>query len=99
MSPCNPTAAIELAVTDELTGLPNRRGFAALAENGLAHCRRNGSASCLLYIDLDGFKAINDAGGHGAGDSVLHGFARCLQPGIRETDVCGRRAAPVQHHQ
>lgn len=82
--------ASELAVTDDLTGLPNRRGFAALAENGLAHCRRHAIASCLLYIDLDNFKAINDARGHTAGDSVLQEFARCLQQSIRETDVCGR---------
>lgn len=82
--------ASELAVTDDLTGLPNRRGFAALAENGLAHCRRNAIASCLLYIDLDDFKAINDSHGHAAGDSVLQQFGRCLQQSIRDTDVSGR---------
>lgn len=82
--------ASELAVTDELTGLSNRRGFAALAGKALALGRRNAMASCLLYIDLDGFKAINDERGHAAGDAVLSAFGLCLQQCIRETDICGR---------
>ncbi len=80
----------ELAITDALTGLPNRRGFLALAENGLAFCRRSAMAACLLYIDLDNFKAINDSAGHATGDSVLQAIAHCLQQCIRATDVCGR---------
>lgn len=82
--------AVELAITDELTGLSNRRGFLALAGQSLRICRRERLPAALIYFDLDGFKAINDADGHAAGDAVLRCFAGHLQSEMRASDPCGR---------
>lgn len=82
--------ASEIAVTDELTGLPNRRGFVALAQHALEICERNGLPASLIFIDLDDFKGINDSQGHHAGDNALRAFAHCLRNDVRSTDVCGR---------
>jgi diguanylate cyclase (GGDEF)-like protein len=82
--------ASEIAVTDQVTGLPNRRGFMVLAGHALEICGRNGLPACLVFIDLDDFKRINDAHGHNAGDEALRAFARCLQADVRATDVCAR---------
>lgn len=83
-------AIIELATTDALTGLSNRRGFEALADRALAICRRMGVPARLLYFDLDRFKAINDAHGHAAGDRTLRDFAAVLLDTFREVDVIAR---------
>lgn len=82
--------ASEIAVTDDLTGLPNRRGFMILAKHALDICGRNELPACLVFIDLDDFKRINDSQGHRAGDDALRAFARCLRADVRATDVCGR---------
>lgn len=82
----------ELAVTDPLTGLPNRRGLDDLLAGALARARRRGAPIALLFLDLDRFKAINDQHGHAAGDEVLREFARRLRSGVRETDVVARLA-------
>ena len=59
------------AITDSLTGLLNRRGFHQALESALARTERSGRRMAVLYLDLDGFKRINDSLGHDAGDRVL----------------------------
>lgn len=83
-------AAIQLATMDELTMLSNRRGFEALARHALGLCRRLARPASLLFLDLDGFKAINDTFGHAEGDRALADFARILSATFRESDVVGR---------
>ncbi|AKU93189.1 GGDEF domain protein [Vulgatibacter incomptus] len=78
------------AIGDELTGLHNRRGFLLLAGQKLFSARRSNAACVLLYLDLDGFKAINDVHGHPEGDVALVETARLLRGTFRDTDVVGR---------
>ena len=70
--------------------MSNRRGFRALAERALAICSRCERPASLLFIDLDGFKPINDEFGHEEGDRALHGMAQHLLESFRESDVIGR---------
>jgi diguanylate cyclase (GGDEF)-like protein len=79
-----------LSLTDELTGLNNRRGFMILATGLLKFARRAGHPLCLLYIDLDSLKPINDTYGHAAGDMAINHFARILTETFRDSDVIGR---------
>lgn len=80
-----------LTMTDELTGLLNRRGFYSHLRRELAAARRNGAAcGVLVMIDLDGFKGINDTHGHLAGDAYLRQVARLLSSQVREHDVVAR---------
>ncbi len=79
-----------LAVTDSLTGLPNRRGFQDRAVPALLAARRRGGPAALLTFDLDRFKAINDGFGHAAGDAVLRGVAAALAGALRAGDVPAR---------
>ncbi|WP_448187280.1 GGDEF domain-containing protein [Azospirillum sp. sgz301742] len=80
-----------LTMTDELTGLVNRRGFNLHLKRELAAARRQGQGGgVLVMIDLDGFKAINDTHGHVAGDAYLRQVARLLQSHVREHDVVAR---------
>jgi len=77
---------------DQLTGLGNRR---ALLENlpvAQKRAQRNGQSLALLFIDLDGFKAVNDTWGHETGDRLLTGVARRLNGAVRETDSVFRLA-------
>lgn len=67
------------AVTDPLTGLLNRRGFYQAAEGVLLRNERSDKSQALMYMDLDGFKRINDSLGHDAGDRVLHWVAEQLK--------------------
>ena len=83
-------ALVELSTQDELTGLLNRRGFRPLAEQSLKVARRSGQPHALLYIDLDGFKPINDEHGHAAGDMALQTIARVLRDTVREGDLVAR---------
>ncbi len=80
----------ELATTDELTGLANRRGFMEAIGLETERARRYRSDLALAMIDVDGFKAINDACGHVFGDRVLVEVARVLKDGARATDVVAR---------
>jgi diguanylate cyclase (GGDEF)-like protein/PAS domain S-box-containing protein len=80
----------DLSLRDELTGLHNRRGFFALAEEHRKLAQRRGQAFSLLFIDLDGFKRINDTYGHEAGDRVLQGVARLLRQVFRDSDILAR---------
>ena len=83
-------AAIQMATTDELTMLPNRRGFQSLARHALNLCRRFGKPASMFFFDLDDFKAINDQFGHAEGDRALENFAAVLERVFRESDVVGR---------
>ncbi|PIU40097.1 MAG: hypothetical protein COT00_03500 [Candidatus Omnitrophica bacterium CG07_land_8_20_14_0_80_50_8] len=79
-----------LSLTDELTGLYNRRGFVALAEQQIKLSCRTKFGFLLFYIDLNNFKAINDTYGHGTGDQVLVEFAKILNMTFRESDIIAR---------
>jgi diguanylate cyclase (GGDEF)-like protein len=79
-----------ISLTDGLTGLNNRRGFMILATGLLKFARRMGYSLCLIYIDLDSLKAINDKFGHIGGDTAITSFSRILTNTFRESDVIGR---------
>ena len=79
-----------LALTDELTGLYNRRGFMALAERQLKLGRRAGRGMLLFVMDVDHLKQINDSFGHSAGDSALKRTANALEETFRDSDVVAR---------
>ena len=79
-----------LSLTDELTGLNNRRGFMVLATGLLKFARRVGYASCLLYIDLDSLKLTNDSFGHIVGDTLIIHFSNILTETFRDSDIIGR---------
>ncbi|MCE2510163.1 MAG: GGDEF domain-containing protein [Alphaproteobacteria bacterium] len=79
-----------LTMTDELTGLLNRRGFDAQLGRALATVNRNGSTGILAISDVDNFKAINDHYGHPIGDEVLRELARRILANVRETDYVAR---------
>jgi diguanylate cyclase (GGDEF)-like protein len=79
-----------MAVTDPLTGLLNRRGFEREMEKALATARRHRDIGVLVYVDLDGFKPINDTLGHAAGDEVLKRVGQVLTDNVRDTDRVAR---------
>lgn len=83
-------SAVQMATTDHLTGISNRRGFEVLARHVLTVCARMEKPATLLLFDLDKFKQINDRFGHAAGDDALKAFARGLLAVFRESDVMGR---------
>jgi diguanylate cyclase (GGDEF)-like protein len=78
------------ALFDDLTGLPNRRLFTDRLSQCLAAVRRENRMTALLYIDLDGFKPINDSFGHAAGDLLLVGVTERLKLRVRESDTLAR---------
>jgi len=80
----------KLAETDELTGLLNRRGFNLQLQRALSNASRYDERGVLIYIDLDGFKPVNDTYGHAAGDEVLRQVGNLVHEGIRDTDFAGR---------
>lgn len=80
----------ELSITDELTGLSNRRGFFAFAQQQLKRARRNGERVVLLYADLDGLKGINDSCGHITGDRALSDTAQIFRETFRDSDIIAR---------
>jgi diguanylate cyclase (GGDEF)-like protein len=81
---------LEKARTDPLTGLFNARVFHERLEEEVARARRYGRPLCLLMIDVDGLKAVNDRGGHRAGDAALVRVAEALRGAARRTDVAAR---------
>ena len=78
------------AATDQLTGLLNRNGFRAAAEREYALAVRTGTPLCVVVIDLDDFKAVNDWRGHAAGDQMLVQLAETWTTRLRRCDVIGR---------
>lgn len=80
----------ELSRTDALTSLLNRRAFYEEATRMLALCRRMDRPVTLAYLDLDHFKAVNDALGHRAGDEVLRAVSSELRAGLRPSDISAR---------
>ncbi len=82
----------QLAHFDFLTGLPNRTLFNELLEHALAKAQRHARQLAILFIDLDGFKQINDRFGHDAGDHLLVTFTMRLRESLRKSDPVGRNA-------
>ncbi|HTN40456.1 MAG TPA: diguanylate cyclase [Asticcacaulis sp.] len=78
------------AVRDDLTGLPNRRGFSEMGDRLIARCYAEGKPIGVAVIDLDNFKSVNDRFGHAMGDAVLKRFALVAQSALRNNDVIGR---------
>lgn len=79
-----------LALTDELTGLYNRRGFQAIADRHLKLARRCGKGLLLFFLDVDGLKQVNDSRGHREGDRVLKSVSVALLKTFRDSDVIAR---------
>ncbi len=75
---------------DHLLPLLNRRAFVRELTRSIGLASRYGTASSLIYFDLDGFKQVNDTHGHAAGDAVLTHFAQTLMEHVRDSDVVGR---------
>lgn len=80
----------QMAITDSLTGLYNRRGIYQLGQRELERCRRYHRPLSILMIDLDHFKQLNDQHGHIVGDEILSGAADRLYEAVRRIDVVGR---------
>ena len=80
----------ELALTDSLTGLPNRRAVEEWAGHQLSAAARHDFSFWVVFADLDNFKKVNDNFGHHAGDTVLRQFAELLQQSSRRSDICAR---------
>jgi diguanylate cyclase (GGDEF)-like protein len=79
-----------IAFKDPLTGLPNRLVFEDRLHNAVARCEREQTRLAVLFVDLDGFKPINDSFGHGAGDEVLREVGRRLSVLARQADTVAR---------
>lgn len=80
------------ALRDPLTGLPNRRALKDRLPEAIARAKRSGQAVAVLFMDLDGFKAINDRLGHQRGDTLLQQFAERVSTCIRRSDTLARLA-------
>jgi diguanylate cyclase (GGDEF)-like protein len=80
----------DLALTDELTRLPNRRHFLTLAHDAFARARQQGTPLSLAALDIDHFKRVNDSHGHAAGDVVLQRVAHAARLALRPGDAIGR---------
>lgn len=80
----------QLSMTDELTGVYNRRGFFLLANQQLKIAKRTQMSCCLLFADLDGLKKINDSLGHEIGDRILAEAAYILKQTFRDSDIVAR---------
>jgi diguanylate cyclase (GGDEF)-like protein len=80
----------ELALEDELTGLPNRRAFQQIAAHELELAKRRSNATALLFADADGLKDVNDALGHATGDEMLREVADVLREELRAADLIAR---------
>jgi diguanylate cyclase (GGDEF)-like protein len=78
------------ALTDPLTGLPNRRAFFSACDRLLAERRRNSAPVTVVVVDLDRFKSVNDTFGHAVGDQVLGVFANVVREQLRSDDIVGR---------
>jgi diguanylate cyclase (GGDEF)-like protein len=87
------TAELEaLLLKDMLTGLPNRRALMKALPEAMERARRSGKPCAILYLDLDGFKNVNDTWGHEEGDELLRQFGSRVAQSIRKTDMVARLA-------
>jgi diguanylate cyclase (GGDEF)-like protein len=82
--------AVQLAISDELTRISNRRGFIALTRYSLDVCKREKFPATLVFFDLDKFKQVNDTHGHAEGDRVLKMFADEMRESFRSSDIFAR---------
>ena len=82
--------AIDLSRTDPLTGLFNRSQLFVTLEHEVSRTRRSDRGFCVLMVDLDGLKAVNDSGGHLRGDQVLRGLGSVISGSIRNVDSAYR---------
>ena len=80
----------DAALRDDLTGVLNRRGFLAAAEQTLARAQRHDDGVILVFVDVDNLKPINDRHGHEAGDGALRAATAVLRETVRDGDVLGR---------
>jgi GGDEF domain-containing protein len=80
----------DLAVHDELTGLPNRRGLAESIAQCIARARRAKTRFGVLFVDLDHFKKVNDTKGHNVGDDLLQVVSQRLRYAVRAEDIVAR---------
>ena len=80
----------EIATTDPLTGVANRRSIEQLGAKAIAGARAAGQPLCALVLDLDHFKAVNDTHGHPCGDKVLARMAHACRDALRHFDLLGR---------
>ncbi|WP_374373568.1 sensor domain-containing diguanylate cyclase [Dongia sp.] len=80
----------QISITDDLTGIYNRRGFRLLAGRELAMARRHNGIAMLIFADVDHLKQVNDRDGHSAGDALITDTAKLLQRVFRVTDVVAR---------
>ena len=78
------------SITDELTGLHNRRGFSLLARQALKSAKRSQVDASLLFIDMDNLKTINDTWGHDAGDIAIRELSQAIRDTFRESDTIAR---------
>lgn len=84
------TALRSLSLIDDLTGLYNRRGFADLGEQYLKLARRSARGVCIVFLDVDRFKSINDSLGHHVGDRALITVSDILKATFRRSDILAR---------
>ncbi len=82
--------AVQLATSDELTNITNRRGFMLLAQHSLNFCARQAIPASLAFFDLNKFKPINDEFGHAEGDRALTAFAGQMKSTFRDSDLFAR---------
>jgi len=82
----------QLLMRDALTGLPNRRALMQTLPEAMARAARLGRPCAVMFLDMDGFKAVNDTRGHEEGDALLRQFGARIQASIRETDLAVRLA-------
>lgn len=82
--------SFQLAITDELTKISNRRGFNLLAQYSLDFCLRQRVTATLVFLDLDNFKQVNDSFGHAEGDRSLIRFSDAMKTSFRDSDVFAR---------
>jgi diguanylate cyclase (GGDEF)-like protein len=80
-----------MAMTDSLTGIANRRHIEELARRALTQARAQAEPLCVLAVDVDHFKAVNDAFGHAVGDQVLIRIAQACRQVLRRFDILGRQ--------
>ncbi|MEE1181776.1 MAG: GGDEF domain-containing protein [Treponema sp.] len=79
-----------VSVTDEMTGLLNRRGFMSHGKEAIANCIKYEKKGLVLFGDMDGLKSINDTYGHAAGDTAIKAEAAILKSLFRSSDIIGR---------